>query len=131
MAIQSLMLISQYNLPIKVMVLNNASLGMITQFQHLYFDDRMCGTTLNGGYRVPDIKSLSAAYGLPYFRLTVNRLDDPDLREEIRAAHNCIIECVVEGLTSVSPKLEYDKPISKPLPLLSEEEYKENMLLEA
>jgi acetolactate synthase-1/2/3 large subunit len=27
--------------------------------------------------------------------------------------------------------LEYDKPISKPLPLLPEEEYKENMLLEA
>ena len=48
MAIQSLMLISQYNLPIKVIILNNASLGMITQFQHLYFDDRMCGTTLNG-----------------------------------------------------------------------------------
>lgn len=58
---QSLMLISQYNLPIKVIILNNASLGMITQFQHLYFDDRMCGTTLNGGYRVPDLKSL---YGL-------------------------------------------------------------------
>ena len=131
MAIQSLMLISQYNLPIKVIILNNASLGMITQFQHLYFDDRMCGTTLNGGYRVPDIKSLSTAYGLPYFRLTVDRLDDPDLREEMQAAHNCIIECVVEGLTSVSPKLEYDKPISKPLPLLPEEEYKENMLLEA
>ena len=35
MAIQSLMLISQYNLPIKVIILNNASLGMITQFQHL------------------------------------------------------------------------------------------------
>lgn len=131
MAIQSLMLISQYNLPIKVIILNNASLGMITQFQHLYFDDRMCGTTLNGGYRVPDIKSLSTAYGLPYFRLTVDRLDDPDLREEMQAAHNCIIECVVEGLTSVSPKLEYDKPISKPLPLLPEEEYKENMLSEA
>ena len=104
---------------------------MLTVFLVLYFGDRMCGTTFGGGYRVPDIKSLSAAYGLPYFRLTVNRLDDPDLREEIRAAHNCIIECVVEGLTSVSPKLEYDKPISKPLPLLSEEEYKENMLLEA
>ena len=37
---------------------------------------------------VPDIKSLSTAYGLPYFRLTVDRLDDPDLREEkIGRAH--------------------------------------------
>ncbi|MBD9094282.1 MAG: thiamine pyrophosphate-binding protein, partial [Bacteroides oleiciplenus] len=64
MAIQSLMLISQYNLPIKVIVLNNQALGMITQFQHLYFNDRMAGTTIRGGYMVPDIKSVAASYGL-------------------------------------------------------------------
>ena len=45
MAVQSLLIISQYRLNIKVIVINNAALGMITQFQHLYFDDRMFGTT--------------------------------------------------------------------------------------
>lgn len=128
MAIQSLMIISQYNLPIKVIVLNNNSLGMITQFQHLYFEGRMAGTTYDGGYRVPNIESISKSYGLPYFQLNVNQLDDLELKEKIANTRNCIIEYVIEGLTNVCPKLEFDKPISKPLPLLPEEEYRKSML---
>ena len=48
LASQSLMLISQYDLPVIVFIVNNESLGMITQFQSLYFDGRMNATT-NGG----------------------------------------------------------------------------------
>ena len=64
MSLQSLMVISQYHLPIKVIVLNNSTLGMITQFQHLYFDDLMAGTTAEGGYLVPNIEALACSYGL-------------------------------------------------------------------
>ncbi len=49
MASQSLMLISQYNLPVLAFIINNESLGMITQFQSLYFDSRMNATTNGGG----------------------------------------------------------------------------------
>ena len=49
MASQSLMLISQYNLPVIAFIVNNESLGMITQFQSLYFDGRMNATTNGGG----------------------------------------------------------------------------------
>lgn len=49
MASQSLMLISQYNLPVIAFIVNNESLGMITQFQSLYFDGRMSATTNGGG----------------------------------------------------------------------------------
>lgn len=122
-ASQSLMLISQYNLPIKVIVINNKSLGMITQFQHLYFLDRMAGTTINGGYYVPNVKKMAEAYSLRYFRLVETLLDDEELKRKIVNCHNCIIEYVVEGLTTVSPKLEYDKPISQPTPQLPNEEY--------
>lgn len=123
MAIQSIMLISQYNLPIKVIVMNNKSLGMITQFQHLYFDDRMSGTTIQGGYRVPDIKSLSVAYDLPYFCISEKDLSNHDLMTQIFSLRNAIVEYVIEGLTTVSPKLEYNKPIDKPTPLLLENEF--------
>lgn len=123
MSLQSLMLISQYNLPIKVIVLNNKALGMITQFQQLYFDGRMTGTTNNGGYLVPDIKNISASYNLQYFQINEDDLKNDDLmREIIVDTRNCIIEFVIEGITSVSPKLEYNKPIQNPIPLLSEEE---------
>lgn len=126
-ASQSLMLISQYNLPIKVIVINNKSLGMITQFQHLYFSDRMAGTTMEGGYCVPDINKIAEAYGLRYFYLTEILLKDEELKREIVESRNCIIEYVVEGVTTVSPKLEYNQPISKPSPQLPEEEYEKWM----
>lgn len=121
MSLQSLMVISQYHLPIKVIVLNNSTLGMITQFQHLYFNDLMAGTTADGGYLVPDIKALACSYGLKYDVLTGNS----SLEEVKRViADSNLIECKIAGLTTVCPKLEYNKPIESPIPLLSEEEMK-------
>jgi acetolactate synthase-1/2/3 large subunit len=121
-AVQSLMLISQYNLPVKIIVMNNNALGMITQFQHLYFDDRMAATTKEGGYEVPDIKYIAAAYKLPYFKITENDLSNKILLDKIFASKNCIVEYQIDELTTVSPKLEFDKPIYQPTPLLSDEE---------
>lgn len=120
--LQSLMLVSQYNLNIKIIVLNNKALGMITQFQQLYFDGRTTGTTASGGYEVPDIKDISSAYNLPYYKINEADLVNDELMNEIFKSKNSIIECVIEGLTSVSPKLEYNKPIENPIPSLSKEE---------
>lgn len=127
MAIQSLMLISQYDLPIKVIVLNNQSLGMITQFQHLYFNDRMSGTTVQGGYMVPNIKAIAAAYGLPYYKLSENDLSDRKKINELFAIRNGIIEYIIEDLTTVCPKLEYNRSIGMPMPLLPDAEMAANM----
>lgn len=127
MAMQSLFLISQYNLPIKVIILNNNSLGMITQFQHLYFNNRMPATTENGGYKVPEFKDIASAYNLIYYKITEKDLGNDDLMSEIMNCRNCIIEYHIIGLTTVSPKLEFDKPISKPNPQINEDEYNESM----
>jgi acetolactate synthase-1/2/3 large subunit len=109
MAIQSLLLISQYKLNISVIVLNNSALGMITQFQHLYFDDRMEGTTSDGGYLVPDLKSIADAYNLDY-------------TTEDLGKSGCLFDYRIEGLTTVSPKLEYNQPIYNPSPYLPKDE---------
>lgn len=122
MAIQSLMLISQYDLPIKVLVLNNQALGMITQFQHLYFNNRMAGTTVRGGYMVPNIKDIASSYGLSYYRLSEKDLSNVSLLEAVFSSRNCIIEYMIDGLTTVCPKLEYDKTIGTPSPLLPDSE---------
>ena len=128
MAVQSLLLISQYQLPIKVIVMNNEALGMITQFQHLYFDDRMEGTTSQGGYITVDMKQLASAYRLDYLCLNEDTLHEETLMK-IKNMRLGIIDYKIEGLTTVSPKLEYNKPIYMPLPLLSEDELNENLLI--
>lgn len=127
MAIQSLPLMSQYGLNIKLCVLNNDALGMITQFQHLYFDNRMAGTVPAGGYMAPNIKVLAEAYGMKYFLVDKNNINNEELYSQIESTQTCLIEMKMEGLTTVCPKLEYNKPISMPIPLLDEDEYKRAM----
>ncbi len=119
MAVQSLLVISQYNLNIKVIVMNNESLGMITQFQHLYFNDNMAATTAQGGYLVPNIEAIASSVGFPYYQMNESLID----RDPLLIDGFALIDYHIYGLTTVSPKLEYNKPIDKPLPLLSDEEY--------
>ena len=121
MALQSMLLISQYNLNIKVIVMNNEALGMITQFQHLYFNDNMAGTTAKGGYIVPNLKAIADSFGFPYHQMDENNFDNNALSE----AGFALVDYQISGLTTVCPKLEYNKPIWMPLPLLGEEEYKQ------
>ena len=116
MASQSLMLISQYNLPVVAIILNNQSLGMITQFQSLYFEGRMNATTQEGGYFTPDFKKMSEAYGLQYYRIEEASLENSQLMNEIFSNKNCVVEFVTNGLTTISPKLEYNEPIYRPTP---------------
>ena len=121
-AVQSLMLVAQYDLPVKIIVMNNHALGMITQFQHLYFNDRMEGTTSEGGYVVPDIQKIAEGCGLSYFYLNEQLLADVNLKSRIAQCRNCVVEYVIQGLTTVSPKLEYNKPIDRPSPELTGKE---------
>ena len=51
-----------HKLPVKIVVLDNAYLGMVRQWQELFFDDRMSGVDLIGN---PDFCKLAAAYGIP------------------------------------------------------------------
>lgn len=126
MSTQGLMLISQYNLPIKTIVINNSALGMITQFQGLYFNNNMVGTTEQGGYVVPKIEDLSKAYSLDYYKISEQDLSNKELMKRIfDNTTPCIIEYMTEGLTTVSPKLEYDSPIWNPSPKLEKEELEE------
>lgn len=120
MALQSMLLISQYNLNIKVIVMNNEALGMITQFQHLYFNDNMAGTTANGGYLIPNMPAIAESFGFPYYEMNEKSIE----RETLSSDGYALINYQIEGLTVVCPKMESSKPIWMPSPLLSEEEYK-------
>ncbi|AXJ11291.1 acetolactate synthase large subunit [Arthrobacter sp. PM3] len=59
------------NIPIKVAVINNSSLGMVRQWQTLFYEGRYSNTDLNTGHdtiRIPDFVKLADAYGCASFR---------------------------------------------------------------
>lgn len=73
------------NIPIKVAIINNSSLGMVRQWQTLFYDGRYSNTDLNTGHgtvRVPDFVKLAEAYGC--LALRVEKAEEVD--EAIRTA---------------------------------------------
>ena len=67
------------NIPIKVAIINNSSLGMVRQWQTLFYNERYSHTHLNTGHgsqRIPDFVKLAEAYGCLAIR--VEREDQID-----------------------------------------------------
>jgi acetolactate synthase-1/2/3 large subunit len=61
------------NIPIKVAIINNSSLGMVRQWQTLFYDGRHSFTDLNTGHNtimIPDFVKLAEAYGCLAIRVT-------------------------------------------------------------
>jgi acetolactate synthase-1/2/3 large subunit len=89
----------QENANIKIAIINNGYLGMVRQWQELFYDARYGETPITG----PDFVKLADAYGMPGYRVT--KLEDaiPTMRKA--QAHNgpVIIEFVVEKHEMVYP----------------------------
>ncbi|MFF1541329.1 acetolactate synthase large subunit [Microbacterium sp. NPDC058269] len=75
------------NIPIKVAIINNSSLGMVRQWQTLFYDGRHSNTDLNTGHgtiRIPDFVKLAEAYGCLAIRV--------EKEEEVDAAITLALE---------------------------------------
>ncbi|CAN5437562.1 acetolactate synthase large subunit [soil metagenome] len=71
------------NIPIKVAVINNSSLGMVRQWQTLFYDGRHSFTDLNTGHdtvMIPDFVKLADAYGCLAIRVTKPEEIDPAIK---------------------------------------------------
>jgi acetolactate synthase-1/2/3 large subunit len=132
MSSQSLLLIAQHNLPIKIILLNNKSLGMITQFQDLYFDRRKEGTTKESGYAVPNFALLAESFGLPYTRVDDNDYSNDKLLKRVFLKPGpALVEFDLGEETVVYPKLEVNRPIEDVNPKLTRDELRSIMLIDS
>ena len=61
MSVPELATLSNYGLPVKVIVMNNGYLGMVRQWQELFYNNRLCAVELNS---FPNVELLAAAYGM-------------------------------------------------------------------
>ncbi len=72
----------QHDIPVVFCVINNGYLGMVRQWQHLFYEDRLSQVALPQD--CPDLLKLAEAYGIPGFR--VNAVDELDtVMEKARA----------------------------------------------
>lgn len=87
-------------LPVKVIILNNNYLGMVRQWQELFYNRNYCSTCLEHS---PDFVQLAKAYGADGFR--VEQVDDvlPVLRKGLASHKTTIVEFLVEKEENVYP----------------------------
>ena len=95
------------NIPIKVAIINNSSLGMVRQWQTLFYDGRHSNTDLNTGHgtvRIPDFVKLAEAYGCLAIR--VEKEEEVDAAIQLALDTNdrpVVIDFVVSADSMVWP----------------------------
>ncbi|MTI85043.1 MAG: thiamine pyrophosphate-binding protein [Firmicutes bacterium] len=126
--IQELDTIVNHNLPVKIFVMNNRCLGMVRQFQDLYFDGRQQSTVK--GYSCPDFGKVAAAYGIPSYNIA-SWLGAQDIIEKVLKTEGpAFVEVKLEQATFVDPKLVVNRPIEDMSPHLDRRELQEIMLID-
>ena len=128
MNIQELEVINRRKLPIKIFVLNNKNLGMVRQFQELYFDKKYLGTI--DDYSVPNLVDITKAYGIKARKIdNISKLEI-ELKDIFSSNEPELIniELPVE-MTTVEPKLIVNKPIEDMHPFISKDELSSLMII--
>ena len=99
MNIQELATAVQYNLPVKVVILNNGFLGMPRQWQELFYEKRYTWTQLHS----PDFVKVAEAYGAVGYRLDAEKDVDKVLKEAFRNNKPTFIDVMVNPEECVYP----------------------------
>lgn len=100
MNIQEMATAVQCGLAVKVVILNNGYLGMVRQWQQLFFDKRYSATCLD---YAPDFVKLAEAYGAVGLRATKPEEVEPVLKEGLFSKNTVIMDFQVEKEECVYP----------------------------
>lgn len=102
--------IAHYNLPIIIVVVNNGVLGMVRQWQNLFYDKRFSETTLDFG---PDFVKLADAYGIAGYRANTEEEFVKVFEEATKNRKPAIIDCSMNIDEMVLPMVPAGKPIDE------------------
>ncbi len=100
MSIPEFATIANHNLPVKIIVMNNGYLGMVRQWQELFYNNRLSQVTLD---HFPDAAMLAGAYGFP--GRTIEKVEDlrPALEEAVNTPGPYFLNVKVTPFENVYP----------------------------
>ncbi len=101
---------SRYNLPIIQVVINNHVLGMVRQWQTLFYGKRYSQTVLNDAV---DFCKVAEGLGCKAIKITKKEEVEPALKEAIDAKCPVLLECIIEEDDKVFPMVPAGKPLSE------------------
>jgi len=112
--IQELQTVVHHNLPVKIVVLNNNSLGMVQQFQEDYFQGRLQST--RWGYSAPDFERIGAAYNIPSQKIEKKEQIEEALKWLWQDCGHRLLNVIIESDLPLYPKVAFGKPLDRMAP---------------
>ncbi|EFG29462.1 biosynthetic-type acetolactate synthase large subunit [Fusobacterium periodonticum] len=109
MTFQELMMVKEYNLPVKIFIINNSYLGMVRQWQELFNDRRY--SSVNLSYN-PDFIKIGEAYGIKSIQLKTKKDLKKHLKKILESDEAVLVECIVEKEENVYPMIPAGKDVS-------------------
>ncbi|MCB5953050.1 biosynthetic-type acetolactate synthase large subunit [Enterococcus sp. BWT-B8] len=104
---QEMAILNDYNLPIKIVLLNNQSLGMVRQWQECFFNQRRSESVFASQ---PDFLKLAEAYGIKAVRISNPETVEAELEKAFKENGPILIEVCVSQTEHVLPMVPAGKP---------------------
>ena len=99
MTLQELGTISQYKIPVKIIILNNHFLGMVRQWQQLFFESRYSFTEMNN----PDFTKIAEGFGINSHKTMDRSTLEEDINKMLQTEGPYVLEVEVEREDNVFP----------------------------
>ena len=100
---------ARYNIPVIQVVINNHVLGMVRQWQTLFYGKRYSATVLNDAV---DFVKLAEAMGAVGMRVTTKEEVGPAIEKALSLGRPVVIDCVIDSDDKVFPMVAAGKPLS-------------------
>ncbi len=124
--LQDLHLIDKFNLNIKIILINNDGYGIIRQFQSLYLGKRFEAS--KKGITNPNFEKVSKSFNIPYNKITSNKNLKSKLNNLMSKIGPRFVEVLIDPDQTISPKLEFGRPIEDVSPLIDRSLFKKLMI---
>lgn len=100
MTLNDLATAAQYRIPVKIVILNNRALGMVRQWQEIFFEKRYCDIDLNFA---PDFAKLAESYGISGKRVERHNEVGAAVREMLASREPGLLDVWVDPTENVYP----------------------------
>ncbi|NLW03474.1 MAG: biosynthetic-type acetolactate synthase large subunit [Clostridiaceae bacterium] len=100
----------EYKLPVIVVIMNNHALGMVRQWQNLFYDSRYSQTTIDRG---TDFVKLAEAFGAVGYNLTERANVEETIRKAMAQNRPVVINCEIDRDLKVYPMVPPGAPIEE------------------
>ncbi|EKE02938.1 MAG: Acetolactate synthase [uncultured bacterium] len=109
MTIQELGTVLQYNIPVKIIILNNSYLGMVRQWQDMFFKKRYASTELIN----PDFVMIANGFSIPAKRVSKREDLKDALEEMLNSKGPYLLDITIEKEGNVFPMIEPGSSVSE------------------